>query len=77
MGQLMRINNLNSWNLNAMQEDVMSNVLILQDALPGDQEVNLPKWLTVGLGVIASFLSTLILFNLFYTYRRYLALLRA
>jgi len=76
VGQLLQISKVNSWTLNAMQDDVISNVLILQDALPGEVEENFPKWLLAVMAFLASFFITLLLFNLFYSYRHYLDLLR-
>ena len=75
VGQLVRISNVNSWTLNVVQEDVMSNVLILQDALPGDQDEYFPKWLLIVFAFIASFLLAVFLFNIAFSYRNYVRLL--
>ncbi|HKO79113.1 MAG TPA: hypothetical protein VJU78_01900 [Chitinophagaceae bacterium] len=77
VNQFLRMSNISNWTLSAMQDDVMSNVIILQDALPGDRDDSLPKWLLVIFGVVASFFITLFLFNLFNSYRHYLVLLKA
>jgi len=77
VGQLLTISKVNNWTLNVMKDDVLNNVLILQDALPGTREENFPKWLLITFAFIASFFTTLFLFNLAYTYRNYLHLLKA
>jgi hypothetical protein len=77
VGQLLRISNVNSWTMNAMQEDVMNNVQVLQDALPEDHEEYFPMWLLVAFSFIASFLLTFFLFNIAYNSRSYVKLLKA
>jgi len=75
--QLLQITKINSWSLNLMKDDVMSSVQIIQDALPGEADENLPRWLLIFFAFTASFFLTLVIFNIVFTYQNYLRLLNA
>jgi hypothetical protein len=75
--RLLTISNVNSWTLNALQDDMINNVQVLQDALPGLQESNLPGWLLYSFAVVASFFITLFLFTTAYNSRNFVKLLKA
>jgi hypothetical protein len=77
ISQLVQISKVSSWSLSSMDNDVMSNVMVLQDALPGETEENIPSWLLIPFAFISSFFITLFIFNLLFVCRPYFSLLTA
>lgn len=75
--KLADLNKINNWSLSVMDDDAISNVQVLQDALPGEAEENIPLWLMIPLGITVSFLLTLFIFNRVFVYKHYFKLLAA
>jgi|GEM_PF-5164538 len=77
ISQLVELSKVNNWSLNSLQDNIISNVLVLQDALPGEEEMNISLWILIPVALLSSCMVALFIFYLAYKYQPYLRLLTA
>lgn len=73
--QMSQVSRLNTWTIKALDDDMMSNVMIVMEALPGQKEHNVPMWLLAPVSFVIAFFIAIFIFNLTFRYRNYLRLL--